>query len=198
MNANQRNTRFNRGLESKIKNNRASEELFIIQGPDSKQKFDLTRCVDKTILRQFYLHNGISYTDKTASLNRIGVQIAIKTKLRWKQDILPGVTLYSMNGIIDSWVKMWWQIPCFNPTMWNSKYKICLICCFFLWKHAFLLYTWKHTHANIYRFKDAYKQWNVCYSTTYAFNRYWYRNWMVYRFRIWVWIEQYHTLMTRV
>ena len=35
-----------------------------------------SHCGDKTILRQSYLHNGISYTGKTTSLYWIGAQIA--------------------------------------------------------------------------------------------------------------------------
>ena len=43
----------------------------------SHYRYRKSHCVDKTILRPSYLHNGISYTGKTTSLYWIGTQICL-------------------------------------------------------------------------------------------------------------------------
>ena len=43
----------------------------------SSYQYRKSHCGDKTILRPSYLHNGISYTDKTASLYWIGAQAIV-------------------------------------------------------------------------------------------------------------------------
>ena len=55
----------------------------IIRGPDSNIKmssypYRKSHCGDKTVIRSYYLHNGISYTGKMSSLYWIGAQTIMR------------------------------------------------------------------------------------------------------------------------
>ena len=59
-----------------------------------------SHCGDKTILRPSYLHNGISYTGKTASLYWIGALVCIICRMHCKWGIWTSITIQECTATI--------------------------------------------------------------------------------------------------
>ena len=71
----------------------------------SSYQYRNPHCGDKTILRPTYINNGISYTGKTTSLNRMRAQMMIQYS--WEQQV---VMVTGRIRLVENWIT-WRQSP---------------------------------------------------------------------------------------
>ena len=64
-----------------------NDVIYVGQHYFRSYQYKKSNCGDKTILRQPYLHDGISYTGKATYLYQIGALMSVRTKV-WFQPVL--------------------------------------------------------------------------------------------------------------